>query len=88
MEPMGDETFVYLLLSEEAEIDLEEGSGSGQLLMSVSPDTAIEEDEGIEVVLDRSKVHLFDRESGEAIQHGLDSMASAGGATEAAESDD
>jgi multiple sugar transport system ATP-binding protein len=88
MEPMGDETFVYLLLSEEAEIDLEEGSGSGQLLMSVSPDTAIEEDEGIEVVLDRSKVHLFDRESGEAIQHGLDSMASTGGATEAAESDD
>jgi multiple sugar transport system ATP-binding protein len=88
MEPMGDETFVYLLLSEDATVDLEEGSGSGQLLMSVSPDTKIEEDEDIEVVLDRSKVHLFDRETGEAIQHGLDAPTNAGGATEAAESDD
>jgi multiple sugar transport system ATP-binding protein len=88
MEPMGDETFVYLLLSEDAEIDLEEGSGSGQLLMSVSPDTLIEEDQTIEVVLDRSKVHLFDRETGEAIQHGLDGLTSPGGAAEAAESDD
>jgi multiple sugar transport system ATP-binding protein len=88
MEPMGDETFVYLLLSEEATVDLEEGSGSGQLLMSVSPDTAINEDESIEVVLDRSKVHLFDRETGQAIQHGLESAASAGGAAEAAETDD
>ena len=88
MEPMGDETFIYLLLSEDAEVDLEEGSGSGQLLMSVSPDTAIEEDQTIEVVLDRSKVHLFDRETGEAIQHGLDGLASSGSAAEAAESDD
>jgi multiple sugar transport system ATP-binding protein len=88
MEPMGDETFVYLLLSEDAEVDLEEGSGSGQLLISVSPDTEIEEDEGIEVVLDRSKVHLFDRDTGEAVQHGLDAMTSTGGAAEAAESDD
>jgi multiple sugar transport system ATP-binding protein len=88
MEPMGDETFVYLLLSEDAEVDLEEGSGSGQLLISVSPDTEIEEDESIEVILDRSKVHLFDRETGEAIQHGLDVPTSAGGAAEAAETDD
>jgi multiple sugar transport system ATP-binding protein len=88
MEPMGDETFVYLLLSEDAEVNLEEGSGSGQLLISVSPDTEIEEDESIEVVLDRSKVHLFDRETGEAIQHGLDTPTSTGGAAEAAESDD
>jgi len=88
MEPMGDETFIYLLLSEDAEVDLEEGSGSGQLLMSVSPDTPIEEDQTIEVVLDRSKVHLFDRETGEAIQHGLDGLTSPGSAAEAAESDD
>ena len=88
MEPMGDETFIYLLLSEDAEVDLEEGSGSGQLLISVSPDTDINEDESIEVVLDRSKVHLFDRETGEAILHGLDAPATGGGAAEAAESDD
>ena len=88
MEPMGDETFVYLLLSEEAEVDLDEGAGSGQLLMSVSPDTQLEEDQPIEVVLDRSKVHLFDRDTGQAVQHGLTTPTSGGSATEAVESDD
>jgi multiple sugar transport system ATP-binding protein len=90
LEPMGDEIFVYLLLSEEAETTLDDvEGGSGQLLMSVDPDSDIAEDEEMDVVLDRSRVHLFDTETGEAIQHGLVSMSSGAAATgTAAEGDD
>jgi multiple sugar transport system ATP-binding protein len=92
LEPMGDEIFVYLLLSEEADTDLDSMEGDGmtnQLLMSVDPDSDITEDEEVSVVLDRSKVHLFDTESGEALQHGLTGAAMASGADETpAESDD
>jgi len=42
-----------------------------QLLMSTDPDSTLGEDEDIEVVLDRSKLHLFDGVTGEAITHGL-----------------
>jgi multiple sugar transport system ATP-binding protein len=70
IEPMGDEIFVYLVLDEDVEMDFGAADG-GQLLMSVAPDSDIEEDQDIEVVLDRSKVHLFDSEGGEAIQHGV-----------------
>ncbi|WP_254523849.1 ABC transporter ATP-binding protein [Natrinema caseinilyticum] len=75
LEPMGDEIFVYLTLdgsggqlmtSEEA------SAASNQLLMSVAPDSAIDEDEQVSVVLDRSKVHLFETASGDAIAHGVE----------------
>jgi multiple sugar transport system ATP-binding protein len=92
LEPMGDEIFVYLLLSEEADTNLDDMTGegmTGQLLMSVSPDSDIREDEEVSVVLDRSRVHLFDTESGEAIAHGLGSSARAAAPDEtAAEGDD
>ena len=71
LEPMGDEIFVYLVTDEDAEVDLEDLDTGGQLLMSVDPDSDIEEDQTMEVVLDRSKVHLFDAESEEAIVHGI-----------------
>ncbi|RDZ63351.1 ABC transporter ATP-binding protein [Haloferax sp. Atlit-12N] len=91
LEPMGDEIFVYLKLSESAETDLEDTSGvaNDQLLMSVAPDTDIEEDEDVTVVLDRSRVHLFDTATGEAISHGIETPVQTSGApgTEA-ESDD
>ncbi|POG56519.1 ABC transporter ATP-binding protein [Haloferax marisrubri] len=91
LEPMGDEIFVYLKLSESAETDLEDTSGvaNDQLLMSVAPDTDIEEDEDVTVVLDRSRVHLFDTATGEAISHGIETAVQTSGApgTEA-ESDD
>ncbi|WP_121821316.1 ABC transporter ATP-binding protein [Halostella salina] len=71
LEPMGDEIFVYLLFGNgDGSMDME-SRGGGQLLMSVDPDSAIEEDEDVEVVLDRSKVHLFDSASGDAIVHGM-----------------
>ncbi|WP_049924936.1 ABC transporter ATP-binding protein [Halopiger goleimassiliensis] len=73
LEPMGDEVFVYLLLSEAAERSMEEDptSASDQLLMSVPPDTDVRENQSVEVVLDRSKVHLFDSETGGALVHGV-----------------
>ncbi|WP_049900180.1 ABC transporter ATP-binding protein [Halococcus agarilyticus] len=80
LEPMGDEIFVYLLLAEEAETDLEDPEAGDQLLMSVDPASDIEEDQTMRVVLDREKIHLFDTESGEAIAHGLVQPAQAEGA--------
>ncbi|WP_323190284.1 ABC transporter ATP-binding protein [Halostella sp. PRR32] len=72
MEPMGDEIFVYLLLEGAQEATMgTESRGSGQLLMSVDPDSDIQEDEEVNIVLDRSKVHLFDTTSGEAITHDI-----------------
>jgi multiple sugar transport system ATP-binding protein len=70
-EPMGNEVFIYLLLSDDAEASMDTSQADDQLLMSTDPDTTIGEDEDISVVLDRSKVHLFDSASGEAIAHGL-----------------
>ena len=91
LEPMGDEIFVYLKLSETTETNLEDTSGvaNDQLLMSVAPDTDVEEDEDVTVVLDRSRVHLFDTETGEAVSHGIETPVQTSGApgTEA-ESDD
>ncbi|WP_435097533.1 ABC transporter ATP-binding protein [Halarchaeum sp. P4] len=72
LEPMGDEIFVYLLLGgaeERPSMDAE--ASANQLLMSVDPDSDIAEDDELNVVLDRSKLHLFDVETGEAITHGL-----------------
>ncbi|GAB3423407.1 ABC transporter ATP-binding protein [Haloparvum alkalitolerans] len=71
LEPMGNEVFVYLKLAQDAELRIDERD-SDQLLMSVDPDVEVEEDGEIDVVLDRSRVHLFDTGSGDAIVHGLD----------------
>lgn len=69
LEPMGNEIFAYLAF---------ESTGGGmeddplnQLLMSVDPDAAITEDESLSVVLDRSRLHLFDGRTGDAIAHSL-----------------
>jgi multiple sugar transport system ATP-binding protein len=71
LEPMGDEIFVYLVVDEQtSDIDMDQ-SNSSQLLMSIPPDTDLEADESLRVVLDQSKIHLFDTETGDAIRHGL-----------------
>ncbi|AEH38657.1 ABC transporter ATP-binding protein [Halopiger xanaduensis] len=85
LEPMGDEIFVYLSLDGAggATMTGDRGaSGGDQLLMSVDPDAAIDEDDDVSVVLDRSKIHLFDTATGEALVHGLEEL-SAGPATSA-----
>jgi multiple sugar transport system ATP-binding protein len=73
LEPMGDEVFVYLLLSEAAAGSMEEDPARSpdQLLMSVTPDTDIEANQDVDVVLDRSKIHLFDSATGDALVHGI-----------------
>ncbi len=73
LEPMGDEVFVYLLLAEEAERSMEEDPAHSpdQLLMSVTPDTEIHGEEDVQVVLERSKLHLFEAETGTAVAHGV-----------------
>jgi multiple sugar transport system ATP-binding protein len=71
LEPMGNEIFIYLLLSDDAEASMDTAQADDQLLMSTDPDSTLGEDEEISVVLDRSKVHFFDSTSGEAISHGL-----------------
>ncbi|WP_158855494.1 ABC transporter ATP-binding protein [Halorhabdus sp. CUG00001] len=72
LEPMGDEIFVYLKPvgagSEDGMGSVEEREG---LLMSVDPATDITEDQTVEIVFDRSRLHLFDTDSGAAISHGV-----------------
>jgi multiple sugar transport system ATP-binding protein len=89
LEPMGDEIFVYLMLTEDADTSLDQTASNDQLLMSVAPDYDISEDQSMDVVLDRSRIHLFDSSSGQAIHHGITSAARAetSSGTEA-ESDD
>ena len=76
LEPMGDEIFVYLkpILEsfDEEDADFEERQG---LLMSVDPATDIGEEEHVEVVFDRARIHLFDDQTGDAISHGVVSDA-------------
>ncbi|WP_248904499.1 ABC transporter ATP-binding protein [Halocatena marina] len=88
LEPMGDEIFVYLVLNDDDSEMTMSQDRSDQLLMSVAPDTDIGTDESVRVVLDRSRIHLFDTASGDAIQHGLTEPKSPAGAEAEAEGDD
>ena len=76
IEPMGDETFVYLLLAEDVErtMDRDEQSTPDQLLMSVDAVSDIEAGRDVEIVFDAPAVHLFDTESGEALVHGIEDL--------------
>jgi len=89
LEPMGDEIFAYLLLGDGETSMSQEAATDDQLLMSIEPDSEMEEDETVEVVLDRRKIHLFDDTTGEALSHGI-TEGTAGGETGAtpAETDD
>jgi multiple sugar transport system ATP-binding protein len=71
LEPMGDEIFAYLLLGDGETSMSQELATNDQLLMSIDPDSDLEEDEELGVVIDRRNVHLFDSATGEAIVHDL-----------------
>ncbi|MBV0903062.1 ABC transporter ATP-binding protein [Haloarcula salina] len=71
LEPMGDEIFAYLLLGDGETSMSQELATNDQLLMSIDPDSDIEEEDEVGVVIDRRNVHLFDSASGEAIVHDL-----------------
>ncbi|MFC4990036.1 ABC transporter ATP-binding protein [Saliphagus infecundisoli] len=85
LEPVGEQIYVYLDTEESAAdipVDAQEDddiAGSDEsLLMSLDPDYQIEEGEKMDVVFDRSKIHLFETPSGEAIAHGLTTREVAG----------
>ena len=89
LEPMGDEIFAYMLLGEGETSMSQKQATNDQLLVSIDPDSVIEEDEDIQVVLDRRNVHLFDTATGKAITHTLEAVWDGDGLTESeAESDD
>ncbi|WP_137290247.1 ABC transporter ATP-binding protein [Natronorubrum halophilum] len=90
IEPMGDEVFVYLLLAEGAERSMEKdpSSSADQLLMSVTPDTKIEAEQDVDVVLDRSKIHLFETATGDALVHDITGRSGQDPGTAATEADD
>jgi len=89
LEPMGDQIFVYLVTEEVDTGSMDQGSDRGELLMSVDPDSDIQEEQDIDVVFDRSRVHLFDGESGNALVHGIVNLDAAQSAGQAgAEGDD
>ncbi len=77
LEPIGEKIFVYL----DAEIDetaggeladaQEETRGRSKFLMSAPSESEIEEAESVEIVFDRTSVHLFETATGEAIAHGI-----------------
>ncbi|WP_129114014.1 ABC transporter ATP-binding protein [Halegenticoccus tardaugens] len=77
LEPVGEKIFVYLKADDGVEDfsvgDVDDIEGRHEsLLMSVEPDYDIEEGERIDVVFDRSKIHLFETISGNALDHGID----------------
>jgi multiple sugar transport system ATP-binding protein len=88
LEPMGDEIFAYMLLGEGETSMSQEQATNDQLLMSIAPDSDIDEDEDIQVTIDRRNVHLFDTATGDAITHSLEPTLTSGSATSEAESDD
>jgi multiple sugar transport system ATP-binding protein len=75
LEPIGEQIFVYLDTGVEmADVGVETedddvGADVDSLLMGVEPDYQLAEGDEIEVVFDRSKLHLFDTATGEAIAH-------------------
>ncbi|OYR41050.1 sugar ABC transporter ATP-binding protein [Halorubrum sp. Ib24] len=87
LEPMGDEIFVYLkpILGASGEAaDFEERQG---LLMSVDPSSDISEEEDVEIVIDRARLHLFDDASGDAISHGIVADSEIGTADDGVQAD-
>ncbi len=88
LEPMGDEIFAYLLMGEGQTSMAQETASSDQLLMSIDPDSPIEEGQDIDVVLDREKIHLFDAATGDALTHNLVSPTGGEATDTRAETDD
>ncbi len=79
VQPMGDELMVYLRAPDSGqtfESDLDDtdqtSSKTEQLLMSVDPTVDINVGQSIDIVLDRSQVHLFNSANGDALVHSLE----------------
>ncbi|AHG01339.1 sugar ABC transporter ATP-binding protein (plasmid) [Halostagnicola larsenii XH-48] len=78
LEPVGDQTYAYLNPADsQADSDSVMGEDATELLVSIDPDTAISENETVEIVFDREKVHVFDGPTGDSIAHGIVKQAAA-----------
>lgn len=73
-EPTGESVFVYLSpdVTVSGDREADEGISEDSLLMTTDPDEEISENDEIIVTFDRASVHLFDRDSGKAVLHGLE----------------
>lgn len=90
IEPVGDEVFVYLRLDETGDHGMTVADGDDELLMSIPPDPGITremDDIELQVAFDRSCVHLFDAETGEALVHGIEESPPPGGRDSPSEAD-
>lgn len=74
LEPVGDQTYAYLLIEDEVGTDDE----ATEVLMSLDPDKDVEADSTVEVIFSRDDIHLFDGETGDAIAHSLVNRTGAG----------
>lgn len=74
LEPVGDQTYAYLLVEDDVGAD----DDATEVLMSLDPDKEISARSTVEVVFSRDDIHLFDGESGEAITHSLVNTTAAG----------
>jgi len=76
IEPVGHETFVYLVTGGDTRSTVTgvEDGGSAQEEILMRTDTTIDVEEGdrLEVVFDRRNVQIFAADSGKALAHGLD----------------
>lgn len=80
LEPVGEKIFVYLIPGDEGitaepeldDIDDGRASRSESILMSAPSETVLKEGEVVEIVFDRSSIHLFDTRSGDALIHDLE----------------
>ena len=77
VEPVGDEIFLYLLLDGVGADAASDGGGSDQaeMLLSAPPNPEWNlqtmRKEPVDIHVDLARIHLFDRDTGEAIAHGL-----------------
>ncbi|RDI69880.1 ABC transporter ATP-binding protein [Halopelagius longus] len=73
LEPVGDQTYAYLLIGE--------GDDAKELLMSAAPDKTLEAGETVDVVFARDNIHVFEGTTGDAVAHSLVGSATSGGET-------
>ncbi len=74
LEPVGDQTYAYMLVEDAVGADDE----ATEVLASLDPDKDVDEDSTVDVVFSRDDVHLFDGTTGDAVTHSLVDRTAAG----------
>ncbi|WP_136688616.1 ABC transporter ATP-binding protein [Halorhabdus amylolytica] len=75
MQPIGEKIYVYLQFEDPIARETvsvgDNENAQDQFLMGADSDVDIEEGQTIDVVFDRSNLHLFDMSTGDALVHGI-----------------